>query len=193
MNTRRGDPMWSPQTVEKLFCDSKITKSFRPPFSKGGGAYGRRPHRSLQAAKFLPKRAQEGRKSPPDCFSVGILACWLGRYFCIVDAKVAPGDPHPSPGVPHNLTPFVHIAKRHILFLHAEPGSRKDCPILFLRQRQLPVFAQKYYYTMIKEKTAFLSFAQQFPAQDSCCLSSYSFQTESLHPDFRAEIFYHRL
>ena len=60
------------QSVEKLFCDSKTTKSFRPPFSKGGGVEGRRPHRSPQAAKFLFQKSAGGAKnSPVDCFSVG--------------------------------------------------------------------------------------------------------------------------
>ena len=72
------------QSVDKLFCGSKTTKSFRPPFSKGGGVEGRRPHRSPQAAKFLFQKSAGGAKnSPVDCFSVGILACRLGRCFCL--------------------------------------------------------------------------------------------------------------
>ena len=64
----------------------KRYKSFRPPFSKGGGVEGRRPRRVPQDAK-LPclLKAQEGRKtSRRDVFRWGTLAGGSPRRVCIL-------------------------------------------------------------------------------------------------------------
>ena len=60
------------QLVDELFCDSKMSKSFRPPFSKGGGVEGQSPRRSPQTAKSLPiKSAGGGEKQSGGLFFGG--------------------------------------------------------------------------------------------------------------------------
>ncbi len=98
---------------------------------------------------FCPKRAQEGRKtvqwtvfrwgfSPVG--SVGASAFGRGVHrtpafspagsvgaFASLTQRSPPATRTPRRGVPHNLIPFVHIAKWHILFLQAKQPQKCGC------------------------------------------------------------------
>ena len=78
---------------------------------------------------FCPKERRRGEKQSSGLFFGGDSRL-SARSVLLPSAEVSTGHPHPSPGVPHNLTPFVHIAKRHILFLHATRDAFRRPPFL---------------------------------------------------------------